>query len=252
MKLTDLASTIFDYRFLKKQLSLQINSWSLKIGQCDLCAKTGLVQPLLCSHCLADLPLFNYQNLDGNILNWPAVDKLFPKREFDQLLCLSPYIWPFDQWLKQYKYQGRFELQPLFSALLNTLWQQHQLHSSIGSCLLLSVPLHAKKWQYRGYNQAHLIAKAFAKRNSLNYYDSLLIRTRYNQGQVGQTGMQRRKNLKKAFELNTCPELESLAEHVYLFDDVITTGTTVNEVCKLLKAHGVKKITVITIALSLP
>jgi ComF family protein len=247
-KLMDLASRPTSYR----ALSAQLYSWSLKMGQCDLCAQTGLSQALLCQHCLADLPLFNYQNLDGNLLNWPAIDKLFPKREFDQLMCLSPYIWPFDQWLKQYKYQGRFELQQLFSSLLNNLWQQLQPHSTADNCLLLSIPLHVKKWQQRGYNQAHLIAKVFAENNQLTYHSSLLLRTIYNQGQVGQTGKQRRKNLKNAFEIKACPERESLPEHVYLLDDVITTGTTVNEVCKLLKAHGVKTITVITIALSLP
>ena len=43
-----------------------------------------------------------------------------------------------------------------------------------------------------------------------------------------------------------------LPEHVMLLDDVVTTGSTCNEICRLLKANGVKKVTVISICLSLP
>jgi predicted amidophosphoribosyltransferase len=37
-----------------------------------------------------------------------------------------------------------------------------------------------------------------------------------------------------------------------LLDDVVTTGSTCNEICRLLKNNGVKKITVISLCLSLP
>lgn len=222
----------------------------LILGQCDLCTSNNITQALICQHCLDDLPLFDYQLVENGLLNWPAINKLLANNQFDQLFCVAPYIWPFDHWLKQYKYQGRFELKQLFADLLATLWQQQVKSQLAADTLLLSVPLHPKKWQQRGYNQAHLVAKEFAKQVDINYQPNLLIRTRYNQGQVGQTGAERRKNLKNSFALES--KAAYLPAHIVLFDDVMTTGTTINEICRLLKKQGVKTITVLTLALSLP
>lgn len=225
-----------------------INTVQYSLSECELCKSHRLIHPLLCRHCYEDLPLFSYQHLHNNLLNWPAIDKLFSKRAFDKLLCLSPYVAPFDHWLKQFKYQQRFELADLFAFLFVQLWQSQQGMND--DFAVISVPLHIKKWQQRGFNQAHLIAKAFAQKSSLTYMDNVLIRSSYCNSQVGQTGKQRRKSLKNAFKLST--NIQRLPSHIILVDDVITTGTTTNTICKLLKDKGVKHISVLTVALTLP
>ena len=233
---------------ITRQITLAVNSLRLNLSECTLCKNKSSNHSLLCLHCQNDLPLFLQQNLHGNLLNWPAIDKLFPRREFDQLLCLSPYSWPIDEWLKQFKYFHHFELAELFAFLLNNLWQLHSRENN--DLALISVPLHIKKWQIRGYNQAHLIASAFAQKSGLPYLDTILMRTIHQDSQVGLSGKERRRSLKNAFELldNHVP----LPQNIILFDDVITTGTTANTICKLLKNKGVKHITVLTVALSLP
>ena len=233
---------------LSNNIAEFIKTVQYSLSECELCKSHHLIHPLLCRHCYEDLPLFSYQHLHNNLLNWPAIDKLFPKRAFDKLLCLSPYVAPFDHWLKQFKYQQRFELASLFGFLLAQLWRNQALISD--NCVVISVPIHLKKWQQRGFNQAHLIAKTFAEKNSFTYMDNVLIRSSYCDSQVGQTGKQRRKSLKNAFKLST--DIRSLPSHIILVDDVITTGTTTNTICKLLKNKGVNHITVLTVALTLP
>jgi predicted amidophosphoribosyltransferase len=71
------------------------------------------------------------------------------------------------------------------------------------------------------------------------------------ESQVGKSGAERRKNLNQAFSLNIKPK-ESLPEHVILIDDVVTTGTTANEICKLLKKSGVQSITLLSLCLAIP
>jgi ComF family protein len=171
-----------------------------------------------------------------------------PRIDFDHLFCLSPYLTPFNHWLTQFKYQGRFELASLFASLLAKKWQETQLVSSID--LILSVPLHISKWQQRGYNQAHLIAKPFAQLLGLPYQGSALIRTKKNISQVGQTGAQRRNNLANAFTLRS--PLPRAVKHVMLVDDVLTTGSTASEISKLLKCNGVEEVTAATLCLTLP
>ncbi|TYK66704.1 ComF family protein [Colwellia echini] len=227
---------------------------------CDLCGgiikqsylhDQKLTQTLICQHCVNDLPYFKQNFLAGNLLNWPAIYQALPRIHFDSLFAVSPYIFPFTHWLAQMKYSGRFELASLFSTLLSAQWNTEMADNKKPSVdLVLSVPLHIKKWQVRGYNQAHLIAKQFAEQQALPYDENLLIRVKNNQSQMGKTGSQRRKNLANAFMLQH--ELASHIKHVLIIDDVVTTGTTASEISKLLKSVGVETISVVAVCLTLP
>jgi ComF family protein len=235
-----------------------------QLSCCDLCGNSCQSQAIICDFCLADLPLFDLKALHGNLLTWPAINKILPKRMFDQLVTVSPYQWPIDLWVRQLKYHGRFELVDLLSSLLFQQWNNIVLNENeshegfIPPRLLLSVPIHLKKWQSRGFNQAHLLAEDFAHKAKISYFPNALTRTNNNTSQAGQTGVTRRKNLHHAFELSTellinnNNQKKHLPEHVMLLDDVVTTGSTCNEISRLLKANGVKKITVISLCLSLP
>ena len=235
------------------------NKILLSLGQCDLCGnnlhnnhlhnKNITSQTLICSYCFTELPIFKQKIIQGDLLNWPTINKALPKIHFDHLVCLSPYLPPFTQWLPQFKYQGRFELASFFANLLALQWQNSMLNISSVD-LVLSVPLHISKWQIRGYNQAHLIAKPFAQYLQLPYDDSALIRTKKNKSQVGKTGNQRRENLANAFVLAN--ELPSTVTHIILIDDVLTTGSTASEISQLLKQAGVLKVSVLTVCLTLP
>jgi ComF family protein len=188
--------------------------------------------------------------LQCNLLSWPAIYRALPDIHFDYLISLTPYISPVDHWLKQFKYQGRFELSSLFSALLaNTLTAQWSTTEKAAD-LVLSVPLHTSKWQVRGYNQAHLIAEKLSKSIHLPYFPSALRRIKKNTSQVGKTGVQRRKNLRNAFALVS--QLPAHVKHILLVDDVVTTGSTASEISELLKDAGIEKVTLVTVCLSLP
>lgn len=230
------------------QIQLYYHRIQLILSQCDLCGNNTQKQTLICPTCLSGLPLFKQEIIQGDLLNWPAVNRSLPRIHFDHLFCLSPYLAPFNHWLSQFKYQGRFELASLFASLLAKQWQQ--AHSTTPVDLVLSVPLHISKWQSRGYNQAHLIAKPFSQQLQLPYLGSALVRIKKNISQVGQTGKQRRNNLANAFALRI--PLSTKIKHVILVDDVLTTGSTASEISKLLKHKGVKKVTVITVCLTLP
>lgn len=230
------------------------------ISCCDLCGANvnsscllghSLSQALVCQSCVNDLPYFNQSLISGNLLSWPAVHRALPNIHFEHLFALSPYIYPFNKWLAQIKYLGRFELANLFSTLLYAQWQASLINQVITPIdIVLSVPLHIKKWQVRGYNQAHLIAKSFADELSLPYDENLVIRVKNNDSQMGKTGSQRRKNLANAFALQG--KLASHVKHVLLVDDVVTTGTTASEISKLLKQAGVETVTLVTVCLALP
>lgn len=255
-----------------------IHHIKLSLACCDLCGSACTQTLLLCSTCQQDLPRFHLNcpvsnninnppdilpDLQGDLLNWPAIYKILPQHEFDHLICLAPYIEPFNQWINQFKYHHRFELAPFFAQLLADYWLQIKTRHNIAiPDVIMPVPLHINKWQSRGYNQAHLIATALADRLSITYQATSLIRTRETESQVGKTGAARRKNLHDAFSYapekimmkNNTNQLTEymIPAHVMLIDDVVTTGATVNEVSRCLKKAGVKKITIMSLCLATP
>ncbi|MBU2892040.1 ComF family protein [Colwellia sp. D2M02] len=230
------------------------------LSSCDLCGLDIITendtendginskqQYLICQYCQNDLPYFKQELIHGDLLMWPAVNHALPKIKFDRLFALAPYLPPFTQWLAQLKYHGRFELGQLFAVLLAQQWQHYA--TEIAPEVVLSVPLHLSKWQLRGYNQAHLIAKPFAQALQLKYLPNAVSRIKKDESQMGKTGQARRKNLKNSFKLTND---FSDVKHVILIDDVVTTGTTASEISRLLKAVGVETVTVVAVCLTLP
>lgn len=118
--------------------------------------------------------------------------------------------------------------------------------------LIIAVPLHKKRLKKRKFNQSILLVQAIVKYNkSLKFYPDLMIRTKYNHAQVGLSKKQREKNLVNAFQVRD--KYLSLIKNkkILLIDDVVTTGTTVNNCAKVLRKNGANEIVVLTIAKTL-
>jgi ComF family protein len=110
--------------------------------------------------------------------------------------------------------------------------------------LLLPVPLGRARFADRGYNQANELATYVSHRLAIPMRTDLLVRTRDTLEQVGLDRKARRKNLRKAFAL-TQPIRE---QHVAILDDVVTTGSTANEIARVLKRAGAQQVEVWAVA----
>lgn len=215
---------------------------------CDLCHQASDKYSLLCRTCYQDIRRFNLAAVNSNLLNHPKISKNLPSIRFQQLIALAPYCWPYSRWISELKYQQRFEVAPLLAQMLVAHIKQYISAEQLPN-LLISVPIHFKRLKIRQFNQAALIAKALAKELKCEYSETLIIRQLKTDPQVGQSGVVRRRNLKGAFALG---KIKTFPEHVGIVDDVVTTGATVSEMGKLLTQHGVKKITVLSVCLSIP
>nr|WP_286198317.1 phosphoribosyltransferase family protein [Salinisphaera sp. G21_0] len=112
---------------------------------------------------------------------------------------------------------------------------------------MLPVPLHRKRLRERGYDQTLLLTKALKKLLSfrdLNIEQQLIKRTIHSVPQQSLDATARQKNIRNAFTLNGKPPWH----HVALVDDVVTTGATVNEITRLLKKSGVKRVDIWSVA----
>ena len=112
---------------------------------------------------------------------------------------------------------------------------------------LVPVPLHAKRFSWRGFNQSELLGenlrKLLEKENlKMDCLSNLLLRHKNVKPQMKIKSMNlRKKNIAGCFSLNE-KFVREIPENVILIDDVITTGATLEECAKILKNKGVQKI----------
>lgn len=107
--------------------------------------------------------------------------------------------------------------------------------------IITAVPLHPTKKRSRGFNQAEEIAKTLAAQMNLPY-KRLLKRTVDTPSQAGrQSRKQRLTALTTAFA-PTAAKTKVSGKSILIIDDVVTTGTTLNECAKVLKKSDVYKV----------
>lgn len=115
--------------------------------------------------------------------------------------------------------------------------------STFDNPLLIPIPMHKNNLRERGYNQSELIVKEIFKIDEGKNFDMssralLKIKETPHQSKLKNKN-ERLKNLKNCFYAD---EKIVKNRNIILIDDVITTGTTMNESSKILKIAGAKKI----------
>lgn len=105
---------------------------------------------------------------------------------------------------------------------------------------IVPVPLHRQRLRTRGYNQAVEIARPLSHQLGLPIQAGLLQRSRRTPPQQGLAADQRRRNLRHAFALAG----QVTGARVLLVDDIMTTGETVRECCRVLAQGGTEDIQV--------
>jgi ComF family protein len=116
------------------------------------------------------------------------------------------------------------------------------------SDVIIPVPLHWTRLLKRRYNQSALLAKEIAARYGKLYDPFLLKRVKATPPQGKRGVKERYNNVKKAFFIPKKKRIRLEDKTVLLIDDVMTSGATVNECAKTLKAHGAKAVYVAAIA----
>ena len=106
------------------------------------------------------------------------------------------------------------------------------------------MPLHKQRLRERGFNQALEVSRIIAKSLEIKLDYTLCLRHKSTPFQSGLSAKQRKLNLKDAFTVTKSHQYK----HVAIFDDVVTTGTTVNELARQLRLSGVTTIEVWAIA----
>lgn len=113
------------------------------------------------------------------------------------------------------------------------------LPQTLGKVTVVPVPLSAERLAKRGYNQAALLGIALADRWGLAFRPKGLVRLRSTRSQVGLSRHDRQHNVSGAF---VGVERHVKGRAVLLLDDTCTTGATLHDCARALKAAGAARV----------
>ena len=114
---------------------------------------------------------------------------------------------------------------------------------------ILPVPIHKKRQQERGFNQATLLANGTAKAGGVPVLTDTLVRHRHTAAQSSLDREARQQNLIDAFEIRNPDIIRD--KRLLVFDDVFTTGATIREIVNKLWTADPAEVDVLTLARTL-
>lgn len=195
---------------------------------CDGCMqKAPRIAPPFCATCSepfhgAITEVFSCANCAHRVLHFEAAVAVYRSRGVVRKI------------VHDFKYNRQMHLRhPVADWLLETLDDPRLRGRRFD--LVIPVPLHPARKRERGFNQADLLAEILAARAALPL-QNVLERIRFTTTQTAFDRAQRMENLHNAFRLRKKMNVRGL--RVLLIDDVLTTGSTLSECARVLKAGG--------------
>ena len=166
---------------------------------------------------------------------------------FDRVTAPFLYTYPLRELIITLKFQQQLALAPLLGRLL-----AEELLPLIGAGdafsvwpeVIMPVPLHPHRLRERGFNQALELARPLARQLQIPLDLKVCQRIHHTVPLSSLTAKARRSAIRGAFAVTT----PSRYRHVVLLDDVVTTGSTVNELATLLLRSGVERVDVWALA----
>jgi ComF family protein len=195
-----------------------------------------------CRACLNELPLHpktscpqcgltSDGNLCGSCISSPP--------DFDATHSVFLYDFPINTMMQRYKYGSNLSICAFFGQLLKEKIATESVD------LLIPMPMHPTRLKERGFNQALEIAR-FLGKDKLDYTSA--IRQKLTPPQASLPLKERVKNIKGAFKVGN----DLTGMRIAIVDDVMTTGASLNELAKTLKAAGASHVECWVVARTLP
>ena len=224
--------------FLEKALEF------IFLPSCGICGKLG--EKYLCNKCKKDLEKyaifvkskFNERELNSqkekNIANNKPIYKfhIFKYEELTRDLII------------QYKFNEKSYLYKTFCEFI--VKNKKTLDFIKSYDIIIPVPIHKKRYRARGYNQSELISKELARRCQLKCYNDILIKKVNNNAQSTLNKNERLENVKNVYKIIKPEKINN--KKVLIFDDIYTTGATVQACALELKKAHTKEIGILTLA----
>lgn len=177
---------------------------------CSLCGLPNSEPDSICPSCLHNPPVWN-------ALTSPLIYRGYSRK------CIHDL-----------KFNEQMYIANVLVKHFHSRFESHKIE------VLLPVPLHVTRLLERGYNQADEIANALSLQLNIPVDRKSLTRIKETEAQAGLSLNKRKNNIIRAFHFDNSRRYQCVA----VIDDIITSGSTMSEICKNLRNAGVKHIEV--------
>ncbi len=165
------------------------------------------------------------------------------RRHFERAFSATLYNDTMKALVHRYKYDMRQYLAAPLAQWMIEFMHRHINAESLDA--IVPVPLHWRRYHYRGFNQAIALARALAREFALPVVRHVLRRKRHTVPQVNLGPKERVKNIKDAFRVRKAERIAG--KRLLLLDDVYTTGATINECARILNHAGAASVIAFTL-----
>ena len=206
---------------------------------CILCeARDQPTENNICQRCWDNLPRANPVCLEPSAFQKSLQKKVF----FDKSVAVWQYSDPAQEIIHLLKYDSHRRLSENLGRAMGNV--ALKLTEYAQADCILPVPLHSIKHREREFNQSLLLARYVSEVIKVLVNSKALVRIRQTNPQANLTAEERRYNVEDAFAVSAKAFVDGAV--VIIIDDVITTGSTINECAKELKKAGAKQVLALT------
>ncbi|AIT10282.1 amidophosphoribosyltransferase [Candidatus Francisella endociliophora] len=206
----------------------------IKLGfreNCILCKQSA--EGVVCNYCLSGLQKdinIQHQKLDFGL-----------ECDYYHLLNYSAEV---RYLLQKLKFHKDLLVTQVFSKLIIYWWDQVCGKYFVDVDAIAVVPIHRYRYLYRGFNQAEVLAQKLAEYTDIATTFESYSRIKYTKSQAKSSKQKRAEQIKGVFHLDKPMK----ANHLLVFDDVLTTGSTMKEFIQtIVNDSNIEKISVVTL-----
>ncbi len=220
---------------------------------CVICGK--LCSNYICEKCEKRFDKYKKFNIIDNeklIKDKIGIENINLKQKYylidNQKIYWEKMMYCFDykniirKYILQYKF---FEKAYLSSFFAYEILNNKKLNEILKSYdIIIPVPMDKIKKSKRGYNQTQLITNIISKSSNILSGDEIVQKLKSTKTQSTLKKEERENNIKDVYVVKQ----NIKNKNIILFDDIYTTGATINEISKKLKEAGARRIFVLILA----
>ena len=171
------------------------------------------------------------------------------KRYFDGAVSASRYTGMLRKAIHRFKFRGKAHMTKTLAGLIEYAFIKSGAKAEAFD-FVASVPPDMKRYRKRGFDHAGLLGKAASEKLNVPFLDNAAVKIKSNLPQHRLNARQRAANVRGAYKVVKPDEIKG--KNILLIDDIFTTGSTANELSRMLKKAGAKYVLVATIAKTVP
>jgi ComF family protein len=198
-------------------------------------------EEILCTKCLAELPLTGYLDIDENPIKEKFIGRLPIKNAWAFLRFRKEGI------IQHLLHQLKYNNQPEIGIRLGKLFGRELNARGFSQFdLIIPLPLHTSRKKNRGYNQSAKFAEGLSYSLNIPFNSECCVRLKNTQTQTRKNRSERWQNVAFAFQVKDKEQVED--KRILLVDDVITTGATLEACGRELIDSGCRELSIACIA----